>query len=85
MIVALQNRGKPLKLFTTLLSREETNQYIIQRKIDSLLDLPLSERIKQEQKLIDWDRCPNCGSSLNDIANHLEGTPLNYQCTYCKP
>lgn len=82
MIIAL-NYQHTQKLLTTL-SLVDLRQRWMQDQISEMIDLPLSERIKAEQRMIDREICPNCGSSLNDIANHLEGDTLNYSCTYCK-
>ncbi len=62
---------------------EERKLSIVHRKLAALPHMSKKRRKQTEQWLIDADHCPSCGSSLNDIANNLEGEALNYKCTYC--
>jgi len=81
MIFTFQHRHQQ-QLLTTI-SRIDALQYHLQQQVNSLIDLPLSERLRREDYLIEKQVCPNCGSSLNDIVNQLEGEPLRYNCIYC--
>ncbi len=95
MTVTLQIEGKT-KLISTITNAsikhlwvlrnraEERKLAIVHRKLAALPHMSKKRRKLTEQWLIDQNHCANCGSSLNDVANQLEGEALKYTCTYCK-